>query len=84
MSMARTQSMPAFAEAFRRLFPDLGPSNPFLDSLLSAAFRRPCLDVVKLDDALIAKHGQYKGSMKEFVAAGRYGAAAVTFIEEHI
>lgn len=78
-------SMPEFAKRFRDLFPDMGASNRFLDPLLSAASKRPRLDPMALDDALIAKHGDYNTaddtSMQDFVRR-TYGEAAVAFISE--
>jgi len=71
--------MPEFARRFRECFPDLGASNRFLDPVLSAATMTPRLDPIALDDAIIAKHGEYEGSMRAQVAA-RYGPKAVTFV----
>ena len=74
-------SMLEFARMFRLHFPDMGASNRFLDMALIALGRRPRLDVVALDNALIAKHGEYDGSMADFVTA-TYGAAAATWVRE--
>ena len=72
-------SMVEFATKFRDCFPDLGPANTFLDVHLSVLRGSPSLDPIKLDDSIIAKHGEYEGSMKEFVGF-QYGAKAVVFI----
>lgn len=75
--------MPEFAVAFRKHFPDLGPSNRFLDRILSAATRQPHLDVITLDDELHHKHGaaypEDGMSTAEFVEK-QYGAAAVAWV----
>jgi len=72
-------SMPEFSQKFRELFPDLGAPNTFLDPLLSVMDHCPRLNPVALDDAIIVKHGEYEGSMREFVGK-QYGAKAVAFV----
>jgi len=72
-------SMMQFATKFRECFPDLAPANRFLDGTMSSLKGTPRLDPIKLDDAIIAKHGEYKGSMKEFVEK-QYGMKAVAFV----
>ncbi len=78
-------SMPEFAAAFRKHFPDMGTSNRFLDPLLSAAYGKPVLDPIALDDALHAKHREaYPAdgvSAKDFIAR-QYGPAAVAWALE--
>lgn len=60
-------------ELITKLFP--GESREDLSKIwkqvfspeLSSIMNRPSLDIIKLDDLLIAKYGQYKGSMKDFI-----------------
>lgn len=74
-------SMPEFDRRFRENFPDMGSSAAFLDADLSLITRRPRLDVVGLDTALIAKHGEYGGAMSAFIQS-RYGVKAVQFVKD--
>lgn len=73
--------MPEFARAFRKAFPDLPPANHFVDELMSGLRHTPVLDTMKLDEAIISKHGEYPDgvSMKDFVLA-QYGPKAVDFV----
>lgn len=75
------RSMPEFARDFRTHFPDLGPANHYIDDLLSAIAHEPRLDPVKLDDALIARHGEYPDgtSMAQFIRE-TYSPAAEEFV----
>lgn len=76
-------SMPEFARRFRLAFPDLGSANLFLDRVLSAATLNPHLDTMALDEAITAKHGEYAGSLSDFVTE-HYGATATAFVREAI
>jgi hypothetical protein len=69
-----------FAKDFRVCFPDMGPANNYIDGMLSLIRKRPVLDIIALDDALIVKHGEYDGSMKEFISV-KYGMLAANFVE---
>jgi hypothetical protein len=61
---------------------DTGSAGKYACSA-SLMLRKAKLDIMALDDWLIERHGEYDGSMADFIAR-EYGDEARAFVEAHI
>lgn len=78
-----------FIDAMNKHFgiPKKDVHKEFVDQLTVSMTKRPCLDIMKFDDWLHKKHGDYeterKMSMKELITE-EYGQAASDFVEGNL
>ena len=68
-----------FFKWFRVYFPDL-KGQDCMDTDLLLATMQARMNPIKLDDALIERHGEFEGSTKDFVTR-KYGKMAALFVE---
>lgn len=59
--------------AIKKMFPESDDLSSIwkevFDPVLSAITGKPQLNVVKLDELLIAEYGEYKGSLEDFIVS---------------
>ena len=59
----------------------------FVDQIVTGATRRPCIDLLELDDWLHEKHGDYeteRGMSMRDLLIEEYGQAACNFVEGNL
>jgi len=77
-----SMSMPEFATKMNKFF-GIKDSNNYLDTIMTSVSGKLTLDILKMDNWLHHKHGEYeeenKHSMSSFIKQ-EYGSAAVSFV----